>query len=197
VRSRAALLLIDVVNDLDFPRSRTLVQEAERMAPRLARLAQRARAAGVPVVYVNDNFGRWQSDWRKVIARCAAPGSPGRRVVEALRPWPHDYFVLKPKHSGFFSTTLDLLLQHMGVETVVLTGIATDICILFTANDAHMRDYRVVVPRDCVAANTRRKTEFTLRQIRQVLGGRTPSSRALGPKALYALKGARGRSANT
>jgi nicotinamidase-related amidase len=167
------------------------------MAPQLAKLAQRARAARVPVIYVNDNFGRWQSDWRKVIARCAAPGSPGRRVVETLRPGPTDYFVLKPKHSGFFSTTLDLLLQHMGVETVLLTGIATDICILFTANDAHMRDYRVVVPRDCVAANSRMKSEFTLRQIREVLGGRTPSSRALGPKALRALRKMRGAWANT
>jgi nicotinamidase-related amidase len=178
-RSTTALLLVDVINDLDFPGSRPLIREAEAMAPRLARLAARARRAAVPVIYVNDNFGRWQSDWRKVVERCQDSASPGRRVVERLRPSPDDYFVLKPKHSGFFSTTLDLLLSYLGVRTVVLTGIATDICILFTANDAYMRDYRVVVPRDCVAANTRRKSGFALGQIREVLKGSTPSSRGI------------------
>jgi nicotinamidase-related amidase len=191
VRARAALLLVDVVNDLDFPGSGPLVRAALGMAPRLARLAARARQVGMPVVYVNDNFGRWRSDWRSVVDRCLAPTSPGRRVVEQLRPDDGDYFVLKPKHSGFFSTTLDLLLQQMGVETVVLAGIATDICILFTANDAYMRDYGVVVPRDCVAANTRHKTDFSLRQIREVLKGRTPSSRSLGTAALAALRSGR------
>jgi nicotinamidase-related amidase len=171
-----ALLLVDVINDLDFPGARPLVKDAEAMARRLARLAARAREAGVPVVYVNDNFGRWRSDWRKVVERCLDPRSPGHKVVEQLKPGPQDYFVLKPKHSGFFSTTLDLLLRYLEVHTVVLTGIATDICILFTANDAYMRDYQVVVPRDCVAANTRRKSAFALEQIRTVLKGETPLS---------------------
>jgi nicotinamidase-related amidase len=184
----AALLLVDVVNDLDFPGSASLVRAAEAMAPPLARLAERARAAGLPVIYVNDNFGRWRSDWRHVVGRCLAPGSPGRKVVEWLKPQERDFFVLKPKHSGFFSTTLDLLLRHMRVKTVILAGIATDICILFTANDAYMRDYRIVVPRDCVAANTRRKTEFTLAQMRDVLKGWTPSSRSLTRPVLSQLR---------
>ena len=192
-RSHAALLLIDVVNDLDFPGSAPLVREAERIAPRLAHLAERCRRAGVPVVYVNDNFGRWQSDWRKVIRHCLSTGSPGRRVVERLVPSEEDYFVLKPKHSGFFSTTLDLLLSHMGVTTVLVCGFATDICILFTANDAYMRDYDVIVPRDCVAANTRQKTTFTLAQIREVLKGRTPAARSLTVTALRALRAGRDR----
>ncbi len=158
------------------------------MAPRLAALVRRARTARIPVIYVNDNFGRWQSDWHKVIDHCLAPGAPGRRVVELLRPEESDYFVLKPKHSGFFSTTLDLLLLHIGVQTVLLAGLAADICILFTANDAYMRGYGVVVPRDCVAANTRRKTEFTLAQIRDVLKGRTPASRSLTVPVLRKLR---------
>jgi nicotinamidase-related amidase len=171
-----ALLLVDVVNDLDFPGSAPLVRRAEPMALRLAKLTERARRSGVPVIYVNDNFGRWQSDWRKVVSRCLNPRLPGHRLVERLRPRDDDYFVLKPKHSGFFSTTLDLLLRYLGVRTVVLAGIATDICILFTANDAYMRDYEVVVPRDCVAALTRQKTDFVLQQIRDVLKGHTPDS---------------------
>jgi nicotinamidase-related amidase len=186
--SGAALLLVDVVNDLDFPGSRPLLRAAETIAPRLARLAERARAAGLPVIYVNDNFGRWRSDWRHVVRRCLDPESPGRRVVEWLQPQDTDFFVLKPRHSGFFSTTLDLLLQHMRVETVILGGFATDICILFTANDAYMRGYRIVVPRDCVAANTRTKTEFTLAQMREVLKGWTPSSRSLTGALLARLR---------
>jgi nicotinamidase-related amidase len=96
--------------------------------------------------------------------------------VERLRPQPGDYFVLKPKHSGFYDTPLHLLLQDLGVGRVVVTGIATDICVFFTANDAYMREYSVVVPKDCVAANTRRKSTFALRQIREVLKGRTPAA---------------------
>jgi nicotinamidase-related amidase len=177
-RCRAALLLVDVVNRLDFPGSRTLVEACLPMSRRLERLARRARDAGMPVIYVNDNFGRWESDWRKVLEACLAPDSPGRPMVERLRPRQGDYFVLKPKHSGFYSTTLDLLLRYLGVETLILTGIATDICILFTANDAYMRDYRLFVPSDCCAANRRSEHSGSLGQIRKVLKADThPSSR--------------------
>jgi nicotinamidase-related amidase len=178
-RRTTALLLVDVVNDLAFPASAPLVKAAEVASRAIARLAARARKASVPVVYVNDNFGRWRSDWRKVVDWCLRPESPGRQIVERLQPHPEDYFVLKPKHSGFYSTTLDLLLRDLEVRRVVLAGVATDICILFTANDAYMRGYDIVVPRDCVAANTRLKTVATLRQIREVLKGTTPPSRQI------------------
>jgi nicotinamidase-related amidase len=177
--SPVALLLIDVINDLDFPGSAELVRQAEPLSRRVARLAERARAAKVPVVYVNDNFGRWRSDWRQVIDVCLRDGSPGRVMVNRLQPRPEDFFVLKPKHSGFHSTTLDLLLRDLGVRTVVLAGVATDICILFTANDAYMRGYQVIVPSDCVAANTKEKSAAALRQIREVLKARTPPSARL------------------
>jgi nicotinamidase-related amidase len=177
-RSRAVLLLVDVVNRLDFPGSARLVRDGLRMARRLRRLAERFRASDLPVIYVNDNFGRWRSDWRKVLEACLAPDSPGREVVQQLVPREGDYFVLKPKHSGFFSTSLELLLRHLGARTLVVTGIATDICILFTANDAYMRDYRLVVPSDCCAANTPAKHGHALRQIRELLKADTmPSTR--------------------
>jgi nicotinamidase-related amidase len=160
---------VDVINRLDFPGSRALLRQCLPMSRRLARLARRARDARVPVIYVNDNFGRWESDWRKVLGACLRPDSPGRELVQRLRPEEGDYFVLKPKHSGFFSTTLDLLLRYLGADTVILAGIATDNCILFTANDAYMRDYQLLVPRDCSAANTLAKHRAALRQIREVL----------------------------
>jgi nicotinamidase-related amidase len=177
--SAPAMLLVDVINDLDFPGSGPLVKAAEAIAGRLARLAMRARRAGVPVIYVNDNFGRWRSDWRSVVARCAARDAPGHRVTQRLRPTAEDYFVLKPKHSGFFATPLDILLRYLVVDTLVLAGFAADICILLTANDAYMRDYRIVVPRDCVASNTRAKTAFALSEIREVLKGSTPLSASI------------------
>ena len=178
-RPALALLLVDVINDFDFPGSEALIKAAETASLPLARLAERAREAGVPVVYVNDNFGRWRSDWRTVVAQCVSKEAAGHRVARRLRPTADDYFVLKPKHSGFFSTPLDILLRYLEVDTVILAGFAADICILLTANDAYMRDYRVIVPRDCVASNTRAKTNFTLKEVREVLKGSTPRSASI------------------
>lgn len=173
-----ALLLIDVINDLAFPGSEILVAQAEPMALRLAALKRRAAAAGVPVIYVNDNFGRWRSDFHQTVAHCTARSSPGRLVSQRLRPTGRDYFVLKPKHSGFFDTTLDTLLGSLGTRRVVLTGIAGNICVLFTANDAHMRELRVFAPADCIVSNTVADNEHALRQIATVMkGGVAPSTR--------------------
>ncbi|HEU4687759.1 MAG TPA: isochorismatase family cysteine hydrolase [Vicinamibacterales bacterium] len=174
----SALLLIDVINDLDFGGSEALVAQAEPMAIRLAALKRRARAAGVPCIYINDNFGQWRSDFRRTVAHCTAKGSPGRRVSRRLRPTRDDYFVLKPKHSGFFDTTLDTLLEALRVRRVILTGIAGNICVLFTANDAYMRDLRLFAPSDCIVSNTPEENAYALQQIASVLKGNlAPSTR--------------------
>src|SRR5215203_5108176 len=168
-KSPVALLLIDVVNDLDFPEGDQLLRHALPMARRIAALKARAKAAGVPVVYVNDNFGRWRSDLNAQVGHCTEDGCRGKPVVELVRPGADDYFVLKPKHSGFFSTTLDTLLEHLGTRAVVLTGMAANICVLFTANDAYMRDLRLAVPADCVASNTEEDNRHALDQMARVL----------------------------
>src|SRR5436190_1567190 len=105
-KHKFALLLIDVINDFDFPEANQLLKYARPMARVLLRLKRRAQKAGVPVIYVNDNFGRWKSDFRRTVDYCAGH-SRGPEIVQLLRPDENDYFVLKPKHSGFFSTTLD------------------------------------------------------------------------------------------
>jgi nicotinamidase-related amidase len=174
----SALLLIDVINDLNFDGSEALVAQAESMATPLAKLKRRASAAGVPVIYINDNFGQWRSDFRQTVAHCIAKGSPGRRVSERLRPTERDYFVLKPKHSGFFDTTLDTLLAALRIRRVILTGIAGNICVLFTANDAYMRELTLFAPEDCIVSNTPEENAYALQQIASVLKGNlTPSSR--------------------
>ena len=175
----SALLLIDVINDLAFKGAAPLIAEAEPMALRLAALKRRASAAGLPVIYVNDNFGQWRSDFRKTVAHCTARSSPGRLVSQRLRPTSRDYFVLKPRHSGFFDTTLDTLLGSLRIRRVILTGIAGNICVLFTANDAYMRELKVFAPADCIVSNTAADNEHALRQIRSVMKGTVASSTRL------------------
>jgi nicotinamidase-related amidase len=164
-KSNVALLLIDVINDLEFTSGAELLRHALPMAERLAALKRRAKEAGVPVIYVNDNFGKWQSDFNKILAHCLEEDVRGRPVAELLRPEEDDYFVLKPKHSGFFSTTLDILLDYLRAKTLVLTGLTGDICVLFTAHDAYMRDFDLVIPADCVASSDPGENEYTLRKM--------------------------------
>jgi len=172
-----ALLLIDVINDLDFEGSEAIVEQAEPMALRLAALKRRTAAAGIPTIYINDNFGRWRSDFRQTVAHCTARTSPGHIVSRRLRPTASDYFVLKPKHSGFYDTTLDSLLEALRITRVIVTGIAGNICVLFTANDAYMREYKLLAPRDCIVSNTAAENDHALRQIETVLKGNlTPST---------------------
>jgi nicotinamidase-related amidase len=167
--SAAALLLVDVINPLDFPEADELLRAAIPAADRLAALKKRARAAGVPTIYANDNFGRWRSDLSAVVERCLERSCKGRPLVERLRPDPDDYFVLKPKHSAFFSTTLDTLLRYLGTRTLIVGGFAANICVLFTANDAYMRDLTLAVPPDGVASNTPEENAAAVAQMKKVL----------------------------
>jgi nicotinamidase-related amidase len=181
-----ALLLIDVINDLEFEGAEALVERAVPMAHRIAELKRRAKDAGIPVIYVNDNWGRWQSDFRKVVEHCLSDGVRGEEMARILQPDEDDYFVLKPKHSAFYATTLDTLLTYLGATTVILTGVAGNICILFSANDAYMRDLNVVVPSDCVASNTESDNEHALEQMRIVLKADITESAKLDLQKLLA-----------
>jgi len=162
-----ALLIIDMINDMQFPEAPMLLEFAIPMAKRIKALAARARAAGVPVIFVNDNFGRWRSDFKALVAHCLH--SRGKKLAQMLKPKAKDYFVLKPKHSAFHSTTLDLLLKHLGTRRLILTGMASNICVLFTANDGYLRDFKLVVPSDCVCANTQEDNDHALAQMKKIL----------------------------
>lgn len=147
-----ALLLIDFINDLAFDEGEQLAPQAEAAARATAALRERADAASVPVIYVNDNFGRWQSRFDQAVAHCRQRGGRGRKLAQLLAPRKHDYFILKPMHSGFYLTPLALLLEHLRVRRLILTGLLADSCVLFTANDAYLRRYRITVGADCVAS---------------------------------------------
>ena len=173
---RTALLLIDVVNDLEFDGGEKLLPHALAMAQALAALKRRAKACGLPVIYANDNFGRWRSDFPKLVERCLSEGVRGRPLVAQLQPDPDDYFVLKPKHSAFFQTNLEILLRYLKSQVLILTGMAADYCVLFTGNDAYMRDFRIVVPADCIAAEDAERTDQVLALMERVLKADTRAS---------------------
>lgn len=159
---RWALLLVDVINELEFDGAEKLRPKALAMARRAAALRTRASRAGVPVIYVNDNFGQWRSDFRMLVDRCLHGGVRGEAIARLLAPGEDDYFVLKPLHSGFYTTTLDLLLRELGSRKLVICGMATEGCVLFTASDAYMRGFEVFVPRDGCASESPQRHRHAL-----------------------------------
>lgn len=172
-----ALLLIDWISDFEFDNAERLFPRALKAAKAAAALKARARKAGVPVIYANDNFGKWRSDFHTLLEHCLEGGVRGAPIAKLLKPDAQDYFVLKPKHSGFYSTTLDLLLAHLGAQTLVLTGVAGNNCVIFTAHDAYLRDFRIVVPSDCIASETEADDRYALQHMEKVLKADTgPSS---------------------
>lgn len=173
---KTALLIIDVINTLDFAEGKKLLKHALPVAQNIKTLKNRLRKKGVPVIYVNDNFGDWHSDWKKVFAKCSDEKAIGCELASLLKPNEDDFFVLKPKHSGFFGTTLELLLRNLGIETVILTGLAGNICVLFTAHDAHMRGFKIIVPRDCIASNSKKENDAALELMNKSIGIQTPRS---------------------
>ncbi|HST06808.1 MAG TPA: cysteine hydrolase, partial [Gemmatimonadaceae bacterium] len=164
-----ALILIDVISDMEFEDGEAIFANALPAARKLARLRRRAREARVPVIYVNDNFGKWRSDFRQQLGHVLEDGVRGQPIAELLRPDEDDYFVLKAKHSGFYDTQLDLLIEYLQVRTVVIAGFTTDICVLFTASDAYLRDLDIVIPPDCSAAATAEYHQQAMEHMTRVL----------------------------
>lgn len=162
----------------DFPDADELARHAVMIASPIAALKRRCGRTGIPVIYVNDNRNRWRSEFRELASHAAGATAAGAAIAKSLMPGSDDYSVLKPKHSAFFATPLDLLLRHLRVHRLFITGVATDLCITMSAAEARMRDYDVVVPRDCVAALSRARSARALRVIEEVHHLKTtPSAR--------------------
>ena len=167
--SSVVLLMIDLINDFEFDGADEMFANTLAIAPSIANLKKKAKSAGIPVIYVNDNFGKWQSDFRKLVDHCLKDNVRGKPIAELLRPDEQDYFVLKPKHSAFYSTSLELLLRYLKAHTLILTGIAGNICVLFTANDGYMRDFDLVIPQDCIASETETDNQHAIAYMSKVL----------------------------
>jgi nicotinamidase-related amidase len=189
----AALLLIDVVNDFEFENGAALLQLAMPVGKQIAKLKARAKQAGIPVIYVNDNFGKWRSDLNQIVSHCLEDGVRGEPFVKLVLPDQDDYFVLKPKHSGFYCTSLELLLEHVGARSLILAGIAGNNCVLFTANDAYMRDFKLFIPSECSVSETQEENEYALKQMAKVLKADIRACDELNLEAMKETKGKRGK----
>jgi len=164
-----ALLIIDMINDMDFDEGGQMFAHAKQAAKAIVKLRDQATRRGVPVVYVNDNYGQWHSERSRIIAHCTREDSRGRELVRQVEPRRDDFFVIKPQFSGFYATNLPVLLPKLGASRLILTGLAADICVLFTAADAHMRAYDLWVPADAVASVDRQRTDWALDIMRKAM----------------------------
>lgn len=176
---RSALLIIDMINTFEYPGGQALARHARAAARHARELRDACATAGMPVIYCNDNFGQWRSDFRAVYERCARPGARGADIAALLQPRPHDHFVLKPRHSAFYATPLDLLLEWLRVRRLIIAGIAGDGCVLTTADDAHMREYEVAVARDATASQRPASNRRALAHLAEVVGVDVRSSSSL------------------
>jgi len=162
-------LIIDMINEFSFEDADKMFPAILTTAERIAELKRRVKTAGFPVIYVNDNFGQWRSDFQKLVARCLEEPCRGKEITKQLHPDEDDYFVLKPKHSAFYATPLEVLLGVLNTRRLILTGIAGNSCILYTAADAYMRDFELVVPSDGVLSNTSQKNAEALEHMETML----------------------------
>ncbi|MFN4214426.1 cysteine hydrolase family protein [Exiguobacterium sp.] len=166
--SKTALLIIDMFNDFDFVGGDDLLRNTEPIVEPILKLKRHFKDADLPVIYCNDNFGQWKDSTEDIVRHVEA--SKGRDIAKRIEPEDKEYFIIKPRHSAFYGTQLDILLRQLDVEKIVMTGVASDICILFSANDGYMREYELHVPQDCVAAETNKRNESALTVIHETLG---------------------------
>lgn len=173
----AALIVLDMMNLFDFEGGRMLAAQAESISKNILRLREYFDGVDLPVIYVNDNFMHWKADFREIVAICTQDAAPGSIIADRLAPAHGHYHVLKPKHSGFLATPLDILLRKLGVSSLIITGIAADTCVLATAQDAKMREYDLWIPYDCVASITPIRKRHALSLMKTSLGADTRSTR--------------------
>jgi nicotinamidase-related amidase len=176
-----ALLVLDVFSTFEFPGGQELFQHAVAPLEQIRLLRHRFHQAGRPVIFVNDNFGRWQDGFDELVAHVEASGDRGRTMVNSLRPAPQDLKLLKPRHSAFFETALPSLLANLDISRIVVTGLAADSCLLCTVLDAHVRGIESVVPVDTTAAQTRERAERALLHLRDTCHIDTPRSAEVLP----------------
>jgi len=175
---RAALLALDLLTDFDFPDGPAVCRALSRRAAAILALCSVARAHRVPVIYANDNLGPWRSDAPGLITQCLRAGGPGADLVRRLRPTAADEIILKPRHSAFYGTPLEALLDERRVGTLIVTGISAESCVWMTACDAHTRGFRLVIPADTMAGASTRALRATLTGLKDVLSARVPARAA-------------------
>jgi nicotinamidase-related amidase len=167
--SERVLLLVDFINPFNFPGAERLAPAAVEAARATAGLKERLAAEGVTTIYANDNYGVWQSDFHTLVSACLGMNGPPGEIARLLYPQAGDLTILKPRHSAFFASPLELLLTEMESSELIICGLATDICVQLTAMDAFLREYRIWVPSDCNAAESTHAKHMALAYMASVL----------------------------
>lgn len=183
------LLIIDMINDMKFAGADSMAKPALQAASAIARLREDADRLSAPVVYVNDNYGQWHSERSRIVQSCGEASPTARRLLQAIAPRDDDFFVIKPQFSGFYATNLQVLLPKLGVSRLVLTGLAADICVLFTAADAHMRAYDLWTPTDAVASSRPEHRAWALEIMQKSMGAEVAPTTDLSLDAWIARGG--------
>ncbi|WP_042375492.1 cysteine hydrolase family protein [Neobacillus jeddahensis] len=169
-----ALLIIDMINNFDFSHGPILAKKAQSIAGHIKELKAQFNKQKLPVIFINDHYNLWQADFHKIIDLCRNDYS--QPIFDILLPDEQDYFLIKPKHSAFYGTALQTLLHQLQVNTLILTGIAGNICVLFTANDAYMREYALLAPNDCIASVDDQDQKYALTMMENVLKAKVAPS---------------------
>jgi nicotinamidase-related amidase len=175
-RTERVLLLVDFINPLDFPGGEHLAPHAVEAARATAALKQRLTGEGAVAIFANDNYGVWQSDFHSMVSTCLGMPGPAGEIARLLYPQAQDLTILKPRHSAFYASPLELLLTEMQAQELVICGLATDICVQMTAMDAFLREYRIWVPADCTAAESQEAKAASLAYMASVLKCDTAAS---------------------
>ncbi|SES15177.1 Nicotinamidase-related amidase [Gracilibacillus ureilyticus] len=163
---KTAVMIIDMINDFNFAEGDMLLEHTKKIVPNIKKLREYADKNDMPVIFVNDHYETWETDYKTIAKTCLT--DKNKDIIEQGTPAKKDYFIMKPQMSGFFRTPLCSLLEELGINHIIMAGIAGNICILFTANDAHMRGYTLHVPGNCVASNTDRHNEEALKLMKAV-----------------------------
>jgi nicotinamidase-related amidase len=167
--SDSALLIVDFINPLQFKGAERIMAPALQAARATRKLRDRLKLGGTPVIYANDNYGLWQSNFAAMVAYCQQLDGEVGEMARVLAPGEHDIAILKPRHSAFYATPLELLLDQMKVRKLIVAGLATDMCVQMTAMDAYLRSYATWVPRDCNAAETERAHDTAMHYMQGIL----------------------------
>ncbi len=167
---RYAVIVIDMLNDFIYGSLKC--ERAKPIIPKIKRLLSEARRRGIPVIYANDSHIPKVDHEFKLWGEHAVKGTWGAKVIDELRPEEGDYVIEKRRYSAFYETGLDMLLRELGVDTLVLTGLHTNMCVKHTAADAFYRGYSIVVVKDCVQAFTEEDHEWGLKYMSKVYGAR-------------------------
>jgi len=165
--NNTAVLFIDVINHFDFNGGHKLIKHTKDILPNMITLRNYAKKNNLPLIYINDHYRLWQADFNKIIEHCKNERS--EEVIEALKPDEDDYFLIKPMHSAFFQTPLQSLLTELNCDHLLISGVAGDICILFTAKDAYMYDFKMHIPSNCMASEEKDGNDYALYLMNSVM----------------------------